>query len=151
MTSAIFNALWPRRRWLQFRLRTLIIVIGLTGLWLGWWANSATRQRQAVRAILDLGGSVSYDYQFTPGTLRRVPEAMSPRPQWMQWLLDDNYFHNAVAAGLDEHRRAITDMDLICFEKGVPHLRALYLGGNRITDAGLEHLKNLKELEYLVL
>ena len=33
--------------------------------------------------------------------------------------------------------------------KGLAKLERLYLGGNQVTDAGLEHLIEMKSLEYL--
>lgn len=38
----------PRRRWLQFGLRTMFVVVTVVALWLGWEVNFV-RQRQAWR------------------------------------------------------------------------------------------------------
>jgi hypothetical protein len=37
-----------RRRWLRFRLRTMIVAVGLLGIWLGIITNRANRQRRAI-------------------------------------------------------------------------------------------------------
>ena len=50
----------PRRRWLGFRLRTLLLVLTVVCIWLGWWANSAQRQAAAVAAIEAADGFVVY-------------------------------------------------------------------------------------------
>ena len=54
-----------RRRWLRFSLRTLFIVVTLLCVWLGIQVNAARRQREAVTAILNIGGKFSFDYQRT--------------------------------------------------------------------------------------
>jgi hypothetical protein len=39
------------RRLFQYRLRTLLILTAVIAVWLGWWTNSARRQRDAVAAL----------------------------------------------------------------------------------------------------
>jgi hypothetical protein len=121
---------------LQFRLRTLLIGIGLVALWLGWSVNSASRQRRAVREILDRGGIVFYDYQLARGSIERLPDAVSPHPKWLRWLLGDDYFHDVVWAGFD---KTATNDDFAIFER-LPKLRAVLSCGGHVTDAGLAHL-----------
>jgi len=55
----------PRRRWLQFSLRTLIVLMLVLGAGLGWFAREvqkARAQREAATAIEKLGGSVDWGY-----------------------------------------------------------------------------------------
>ncbi len=143
-----------KRRCVKFSLRSLIVGVGVVAIWLGWWVNSATRQQQAVRAILARGGSIAYDYQYDAAITRRLPKGEPSRPVWLQRLLGDDYFHNVVMAGLDIdetfHDVGAKDADLLQL-KGLPHLKLLYLCGGRITDDGLEHLQNLTELRRLFL
>jgi hypothetical protein len=67
---------WPltmptsRRRWYQFRLSTLLIVVTLLALPCGYFATKveqARRQRVGIETIRGLGGSVHYDYEVAPG------------------------------------------------------------------------------------
>ena len=51
----------PRRRWLQFSLRTLVVLMLLLGAGFGWLAHEVDRartQQKAVAAIEKLGGRV---------------------------------------------------------------------------------------------
>jgi hypothetical protein len=143
-----------KRRFLQLRLRTLFVGMGVTAIWLGWYVNSATRQREAVRPVLARGGIIEYDYQYDAVRGWRVPTGKPSRPVWLQRLLGDDYFHDVVTVGMDVdqsgHDLVPTDDDLTHLE-GLHELRFLYLGGGRITDDGLELLKNLTGLRMLIL
>ena len=53
----------PRRRWLQFSLRRLLVAMLVFGCGLGWFAHEvqlARQQREAVTAIGKLGAGLSY-------------------------------------------------------------------------------------------
>lgn len=50
-----------KRRWLQFRLRTIFMLILAFGLWLGYEVNWASRQQRHVAAIRKLGGTVEFE------------------------------------------------------------------------------------------
>lgn len=57
----------PRRRWLQFSIRTLLVVTTLVGIGLAIGNGHAARQKDAVEAILAHGGRVTYDWQVDTG------------------------------------------------------------------------------------
>jgi hypothetical protein len=67
----------PRRRWLQFSLRTLLVLMLVLGCGLGWLAykiKAAREQRAAVDAIHKMGGGcVLCNYWFD--SRRRVTYA----------------------------------------------------------------------------
>ena len=46
----------PKRGWLRFSLRTLLILTALVAVWLGVQVNKAQKQRAAVAAIKAAGG-----------------------------------------------------------------------------------------------
>ncbi len=59
----------PKRRWFQFSLRTLVVVMLLVSLVLGYWGYArrrAQRQWEAVRAIREAGGTVRDDNMYWP-------------------------------------------------------------------------------------
>ncbi|HEX7447340.1 MAG TPA: hypothetical protein VF306_07335 [Pirellulales bacterium] len=61
----------PRRRWLQFKLRTLLVAMVAACIPLAWLTmkrERTRRQRRAVVAISNVGGNVWY-----VGTPKRVP------------------------------------------------------------------------------
>ncbi len=56
----------PKRRWLQFRLRTLLIAVLVLSLplsWFAWRMEKARKQREAVEVIRGTGGYTIYDAQ----------------------------------------------------------------------------------------
>ncbi len=56
-----------RQHRFRFRVRDLILLVLVFGASLGWMVRSARIQRDAVAAIESAGGSVYYDWQWTPG------------------------------------------------------------------------------------
>src|SRR5262245_41847591 len=75
-------SLRPSRRWLQFNLRTLLVLMFLVFVPLGWLAarhHQKQRERGAVNAIENIGGQVSYSLQYD--------ENDSPAgPAWLRQL-----------------------------------------------------------------
>ncbi len=53
----------PRRRWFQFSLGSLLLVMTVFGIWLGIRMDRARRQEQAVAALRERG-EVQYDSVF---------------------------------------------------------------------------------------
>ena len=69
----------PRRRWLQFSLRTMQVLMLVATLPLGWFEykiKQAGEQREAVAAIRSMGGFIEYDYSAgthdCPGSCERL-------------------------------------------------------------------------------
>ena len=58
MTTDHHNPSKPRRRWFQYSLRTLLVLVTVLCVWLGVTVNRARKQREAVAAIQELGGTV---------------------------------------------------------------------------------------------
>jgi hypothetical protein len=164
-------------RFLQFRLRTLFVLLTALALWLGWQVRQAERQHRAVRAILDVGGVVEYDFQSQ--------EANWWRPAWVRQLIGSDFLHDVVAVEFDgsrmlaeQHRYdlptrddlagalahlpdlpalerldlgvmlPLTDGDLGRFA-GLRRLKRLTIYAPQVTDQGLEHLASLSGLERL--
>ena len=85
----------PWRRFLRFSEWGLIILLLVAGAGLGWIVRSARIQREAVAAILDAGGCVSYewdvwDWNDRPGRPGREPWG----PRWLVKLIGIDYFGN---------------------------------------------------------
>ena len=58
----------PNRRWIQFRLRTLllfVLAVSIGTSWLGVRLYRARQQSEAAEAIKLARGTVYYDYQMT--------------------------------------------------------------------------------------
>ena len=83
-----------RRRWLQFSLRGFLIALTALAVWLGWKAERARRQREAVAAIKAIGGIVQYGWQTDMGMFWMV---IPDTPSWSRRMLGDDYFHDVKA------------------------------------------------------
>src|SRR5688572_2765846 len=120
------------RRWFQFRLRTLLLLVTLIAALLGWrmyvWRAEQEVQRQAMAELKAQGAMTSV-------TFGSHAEAI---------VLQGRKADNVVL--LDNPR--LTDDDLQGLENA-RLTRGLTIVGSRITDKGLVHLKNLRQLELL--
>ena len=129
----------PKRRWAQFSLATMFVVVTALCVWLSVVANRAHRQRDAVAAIEALGGRVGY---VKPD--RKATEAF-PTPFLRRWLSRD-YFDDVRAVSLSGTQ--VTDAGLAHLQ-GLTRLRWLDLSGTRVTDVGLAQLHGLTGLQEL--
>jgi Leucine Rich Repeat (LRR) protein len=125
----------PGRRWLQFSLRTLLLLTTVAGLGLGWLAyerQKAQRERAAVSAIQRVGGMV---------ILKPIEDSM---PQPVRKVLADETY----VALVDLTFTPVTDFELA--ELGsLRHVYGLTLRKTGIGDAGLYHVTGLTLLSYL--
>ncbi len=168
----------PKRRWYQYSLRTLFLVMTLFAIACSWYAyemNEAAKRRAAIEKIVEAGGFVEYCTDH-PKTRGRPPRWFS----WVRKLHGDEYLGNAVGVFFitDEESNAerprITDAQLVHLEglknleialivepqitdaglvhlRGLTNLKELWLISNRISDAGLVNLKGLTNLEVLTI
>ncbi len=122
----------PWRTYLRFSVRGLIVIVMVIGGWLGWIVRSARIQRDAVAAIENAGGSVSYDWEWNNG--KGIPGGTAWAPRWLVDLIGVDYFGH------------VTDVI-----PGMKNLSLLNLMSTKITDAGLAHLKGLTNLREVYL
>jgi Leucine Rich repeat len=147
-----------KRRWFQFSLRTLMIftvVVAVGSGWLGKKMEQKRKEREAVTAIVNLGGGVRYDYQKLGTLAARNAEPTGPR--WLRNLLGENFFSevkNAWFTRASSSRTVmtgdVTDADIANL-KDFPQLTTLNLSDTKITDDGLIQLKTLSQLKVLFL
>jgi hypothetical protein len=76
---------------MRFSLSTLLLLITIFGVWLGFRTNRARSQRRAVAAIRQAGGIVIYDYEDKSPVLD---------PNWAERLVGPDFFHNVVYVDL---------------------------------------------------
>jgi len=133
----------PRRRWLQFSLRTLMVLVVVFGVGLGWLAHEvhqARQQREALKAITLRHPWVSY---APNGSRRKIETGLA----WLRELVgEEELFKTLIEVGFVGHQT--TDAGLVHL-KGLTQLRRLYLGDNDVSDAGLVHLRGLTSLKLL--
>ncbi len=153
----------PRRRFFRYSLRTLLVVVTVFCVFLGTIGlqiKRAREQRLSVEAILELGGFVSYAHERN--------QSDPPGPEWLRWLIGDEYFVSVVAVGFRGGRSPlpgiidyapgrepffepnVTDEDLSHL-RDLTNLENLYISSNKVTDAGLKLLKDLPQLRQLYL
>ena len=165
--------LTPKRRWFQFRLRTLLLLMTVLAVWLGVQADRARRQARTLRAIKKSAQWVYFDYQM-PGPGPWTEEDYHnadicrdpPGPAWLRRLIGDDYFRTVVGVGhltqetipyaqnlpqlggcvmLDP---GVQDEDLAQLA-GLKNLQEIQCYSDPITDEGLRHLQSLTGLENL--
>lgn len=127
----------PERRWYQFSLRALLLVMLVVCFGLApvaYEQQKAIRQQAAVAAIQKLGGRVEYD------------PSLPSRSAWQRILLGDDSYGNAT--GLDLSQTRVTDAELAHIRE-LPRLRWLAVSETKATDAGLVHLGGLTRLQNL--
>lgn len=131
----------PSRRWLQFSLRTFVIVITLFSAWLGYISFRVREQRTAVARIKELGGHFQYDYQWGVN-----PKPSPPGWSWLRRLVGDEPFQDVVFIRLDE--TTVSDTDLLLVSK-LRRTRILCLDRTEISDQGLMYIRGMSELKHL--
>jgi hypothetical protein len=134
-----------RRRWLQYRLRSLLVLMFLVGIAMTWLVSIKTRadRQAAIVATILKHGAVGYDYERDASDMPVHPPKI-PGPAWLRKLLGDDFFVNVVA--IDTGNDAVLE-DL----RELPYLRVLHLNDSTaITDKSLDRLRQLDQLEQLV-
>jgi hypothetical protein len=84
----------PKRRWFRFSLRTLLVFVTIASAGFGWLATKVRakqREREAVRALLELDCDIVYAGQpFSEDGIMwddyRVPRG----PKWLRNILGTN-------------------------------------------------------------
>jgi hypothetical protein len=154
------------RRRLQFSLRSLLVLVLGCGLACGWFTermNTARRQREAVRFLLERWAFVTYDDSRLPDGTIRTNVLMAPkvalvgpsRPSpWLtltsrlQSLLRDDLFRTVVRVDFYCNPGPCDD-DLKAIVRGLPRLEELHINDVRLTDDGLLELNRLSGLRVL--
>jgi len=133
-----------RRRWFQFSLASLFLLVVIVAVPCGWLKAKMDRkakERTAVAEIRKVGGGVLYDWQF--------PEQKEPPgATWIRKLFGDEFL--AKVALVSYVGPEVTDDSLANLEV-LADLEILSLADTKITNASLVHLKTLTKLRVLVL
>jgi hypothetical protein len=158
----LLSVLTPKRRWAQFSLASMFVVVTVLCVWLGAVVNRANRQREAVAAIEALGGEVRYerspknaDTYFTRLLRGRLPRDFTDDVAYVRipWSNDSDLDRLRPFKRLRELRlegTGITEAGLGQL-RAFNGLRALSVGRTPLTETGLNHLRALTGLERLTL
>jgi hypothetical protein len=151
----------PRRRWLQFSLRTLLFVTLLLAMACGWLGNrlsGARRQARVVKELVEAGFAVQYDFMDAERVL--VPEDFGasqslPASAWARSLFGIDFFSNVTA--VYGYSGAAADVRILKRLSDLPKLNALHVtlfninDSAQLTDAHLVALAKLPKLKELSL
>lgn len=136
MTTALEK---PRRRWLRFSLRSLLLLIAVVAVSLGWLIHKARQEGIAVAALKEMGCDVTYGnnnaHQGSPTVLERLRK-----------LLGESESRNVTK--VIGSKSQITDAGMVHVQ-GLTQLQTLWLNDTQVADAGLAHLVGLTQLQYL--
>ena len=122
----------PRRRWLQFSLRTMIALVLFVGSGMGWFVHKRKQARAQREAAEALGLPLLYFER-----------------DWLGSLLGQDVSGDVAVVGSDSTTWG-TGPALVHL-RGLTGLRELYLNNTRVTDAELVHLRGLTRLYRLSL
>jgi Leucine Rich repeat len=162
-----------RTRWKTISVRGLLLLILVIGLWLGFVANKAREQREAVAALQEFGGFVHYDWEFKDGPVK-VPRGNSIwrpawgkfapmqkpwAPVWMRRTFGDDYFQSIAHVSLYvDIKKGVADSKWVNMGRADNALkklatqtsvRTLQIGGNQVSDENLAFVGKLTGLEEL--
>lgn len=145
------DAIAPRapalRRWLRFRLRTLLIIVGVIASILGDHLLAVRRQQAAVAIVRARDGYVGYEFEGEPFDeygfrIRKL----RPSPSMFERLLGDDFLHALTEISLNASDLADSDLDILV---GAPRIEKVSLSNWVVTDRGLQTLALLPRLETL--
>jgi hypothetical protein len=136
------NGLWRRRRAIGTALGAA--AVALVVLW-GAWEAVVGPQRDAVAAIQEARGSVTYDWEWKNGQPAR-PSAEPPWPGWLVKTLGPDVFGHVVAVDLAGRS---ADEALMTHIGSLTRLKELRLSFATLPLSGLAKLEKLTDLEIL--
>lgn len=130
-----------KRPLLQFRLRTLMLLVLLCSVLLGSWfavLEPFRRRARLIDTIERRWGSVTVEHDG---------------PAWVSRLFGEQYAGDVVTIAVFENWSPVKliEDEIIEVLEDTPELRELSLSDTPITDAGLARLPELPKLEYLSL
>ena len=112
-----------KRRWYQYSLRSLVIVMVLLCFlfaWVGVKIRQAEKQKEIVAWVRKNGGGVGYDYEYDANGYY-LPDAKPPGPDWLREWIGIHYFCNIQAVMF---RGGINDSELTPLQ-GLPFLESI--------------------------
>jgi hypothetical protein len=140
-----------KERLVRFSLRTALAVVTLLCILLGWWVVRAERQRVAAEAVRDVGGRVHYTYEFdSTGVWLDKPQPWAPA--WLRRTIGEDLFITLDGVYFDA--RQVDDETvgrIVPKLRRVSTLRWLELRDSSISDAALERIAELTQLERLLI
>ncbi len=145
MTEQVKPVSRSSRRYLRFSVRGLIVLVLVIGAGMGWIVREAHIQRDAVAAIKNAGGVVSYDWEWSNG--KSILGGKPRAPKWLVDLIGVDYLSHVTTVRLNTS--SASPDAAIAHVGRLTRLQSLDFDGSSIGDAGLAHLKGLSKLSVL--
>ena len=122
----------PRKRWLRFRLRTVIIIVTVFAIGAGLIQRRANQRMQATRMIQELGGQIVYDKSDRRTILRTA----------LRWMYGEAF------APVSAIRLSDTNAndDAVHALRAFPELQNISLRESMVSDQGIGELATLRNL-----
>jgi Leucine-rich repeat (LRR) protein len=134
----------PRRFWPRLSIRGLMILVLVVGGGIGWVAQRAKIQRDAVRGI-STAGSVRYNWQYV--SEKYDPKASPPGSKWLRDIVGPDLLDTVVLVGL---RGQDADDRVMSHVGALPGVETFNLQGKTspsLTAAGMARIGQLPRLQ----
>jgi hypothetical protein len=128
-----------RGRWFQFGFGTLLLVVAICGIEFGRIAYLARQQREAVRLVENLGGTVVFDHKYEGATEPAGPE-------WLRAWLGEEYFRRVQGVALVSENFTDEGLSILA---SLGDLKVLRFHSSQVTDEGISKLRACEQLESL--
>ena len=134
-----------KKRWLSFSLRTMLVLLTIVCVWLGFKVHRVERQKAAITWVESVGGTVSYDYELDEaGVLFGhydqsgdwICDATLPRPRWLRELIGVDYLDTVISVTISDS--GLVDLSPLT---NFTELKWLHLVDNADFDAEILKLK----------
>lgn len=126
----------------RFGMRTLMCVITLVAVILGWQVTKAERQRRLVEALEARGARFIYAHEDGPPQ----PIANAPGTTFPLSLLSKHYFYRIVGVSLEKQVPAVDELQRL---RTLGEVKYLECGGGELTPAHFLALQEMESLEQL--
>lgn len=145
----------PGKRWRQFTVRGLLVLVFIFSLplaWLGHRLQKARNQRSSIVKLEAMGAVYLYDWQPEVYAGSSLDGPQPPQPNWLINLVGRDFLWDVTKIGLRPNplKSEIVDEELAILGE-FPKTEALSLYSCQIGDEGVLHLANLRNLRTLQL
>jgi len=139
-----------RRRWYQFGILSLFVVITAFAIAFGMWTNAARLQRRSVDGLGANGFAFNFAfYDFQQLADGGVDPNLAPRlPSWLVKNVGEDFCYRIVSVNLSG---AMAKAERLEHLKGLRHLNHLGLDNAEITEPIAEAIGSMTDLEHLSL
>ena len=143
------------KRRFEFTLRSLLLLVTLMCLWLGYRSSAIRHEEKAIDAIREANGFVDYGAPWGFRGIIRSGDCTN-RPKWMRILVGDGPYDTVGVVYLHEGYSRQVGCDDALLAELLPHLKRLrdlksldLDGSQRVSSTGVELLAQLSSLEVL--